>query len=341
MSRLSLYKGCLLLALGSFAAWPAPGGELSLQSAPPVVVKTVPVAGSVGVDPALAELQVTFSKPMLDQSWSWSTWGENTFPETTGRPHYLSDGRTCALPVKLQPGRFYATWLNSWNYHGFQDTNNQPATPYLLTFETAGAAAGALSAGMPTILNAEQRLVLEWTERAFRPFFEARSFEDWPEARRTALETRLLETLAGGELTEDYYQAIASLAALRSSKAVAPLLAIAADRRQKDNRDRWMAVRALGLLGDRKAAPELVHLVYHFNANTRWWAQISLVRLTGVNFGKDWRAWGKWWNDQGGQPAFKPEPVRWLDDPQWTDPAKLEQSVAAADQDFLGSIKSQ
>lgn len=340
MSRLSLNQGCLLLALGGFIAWPAPGEDLSLESAPPVVVKTVPVAGSLGVNPALAELQVTFSKQMLDRSWSWSTWGENTFPETTGEPHYLSDGRTCVLPVKLQPGRFYATWLNSGQFHGFQDTKNRPAAPYLLTFETAGAAPGALSAEVPSKLNAEQRLVLEWTERAFRHFFDARSFDNWPEARRTALETSLLETLKG-EPNEDYYRAIASLAALRSSRALAPLQAIAADRREKDNRDRWMAVRALGLLGDRKVVPDLVHLLYHFNANTRWSDQISLVRLTGVNFGKDWRAWGKWWNDRQGQPAFKPELVPWLDNPEWTDPATLEHSVAAADQDFLASIKDQ
>jgi RNA polymerase sigma-70 factor (ECF subfamily) len=355
---------CFLLALWGLAAWPAPGGELSLESAAPVVVKTVPVAGSVGVDPALAELEVTFSKPMLDKSWSWSTWGENTFPEVTGKPRYLSDGRTCVLPVKLQPGRFYATWLNSEQFHGFCDTNNVPATPYLLTFETAGAGAGAASAAVSSMLNAEQRQVLEWTERTFRPFFEARSFDDWPEARRTALETRLLERLkrgepraeaaeslgtqpSGGSLGtlnaeepgEDYYRAISSLASLRSTRAVAPLEAIAVDRREKDNRDRWMAVRALGLLGEQKVVPELVHLLYHFNANTRWWAQISLVRLTGVNFGKDWRAWGKWWNDQGRQPAFKPELVRWLDDPKWTDPDKLEHSLAAADREFFGSIK--
>jgi RNA polymerase sigma-70 factor (ECF subfamily) len=340
MSRSNLCKGCLLLTLGSVVAWPAPGGEMSLQSAPPVVVKTVPVAGAVGVDPALTELRVTFSKPMLDQSWSWSTWGEHTFPETTGKARYLSDGRTCVLPVKLQPGRFYATWLNSARFHGFMDTNHQPAAPYLLTFETAGAATGALSAGICSKLNAEQRLVFEWTERAFRPFFDARSFADWPEARRTALETHLLETLKG-EPDEDCYRAIGSLAALRSSKAIAPLQAIAADRRNKDCRDRWMAVRALGLLGDRRVVPDLVHLLYHCNANTRWWAQISLVRLTGVNLAKDWRAWGQWWNDQGGQPAFKPELVRWLDDPQWTDPAKLEHSLAAGDEDFLASIKDQ
>ena len=339
MNRSTLLKASLLASLAGLLAWPAAAGEISFQSAPPVVVKTVPVAGSVGVDPGLTEIRVTFSKPMLDQCWSWSTWGVETFPETTGKPHYLPDGRTCVLPVKLRPGRFYATWLNSEKFHGFQDTNNQPAAPYLLSFETA-AGPSAENAGASPELNAEQRLVLEWTERAFRPVLDTRTLADCPEPQRTALESRALEALKG-EPSEEHYRGIASLAALRSAKAIAPLEALAGDRRQDGNRARWMAVRALGLLGDKKAVPELVHLLYHFNGNTRWWAQISLVRLTGVNFGKDWRAWGKWWNEHDGQPAFKPELVRWQDDPLWTDPAKLEPSVAAADMDFLREITNQ
>ena len=83
---------------------------------------------------------------------------------------------------------------------------------------------------------------------------------------------------------------------IKSKKAVDSLLKIAADRREKDNRDRWMATRALGIVGDESVVPELIHLVYHYNQNTRFWAQISLVRLTGKNFGRDWQKWGQWWN---------------------------------------------
>lgn len=108
------------------------------DSLPPVVIQTVPPAGAENVDPGLKEIRVTFSKPMRDGSWSWSTWGEDTFPETTGRPHYLPDGRTCVLPVKLQPGKFYASWLNSENFKNFKDTSGEAAVPYLLTFQTAG-----------------------------------------------------------------------------------------------------------------------------------------------------------------------------------------------------------
>ncbi len=134
--------------LAACASAPA-AEEISLQAAPPVVVKTVPVAGSVDVDPALAEIRVTYSKPMQDGSWSWSTWGEESFPEGAGQAHYLADNRTCVMPVKLQPGKFYAIWLNSSKFRNFKDADGRPAVPYLLAFRTSAAgqpgAAGASS----------------------------------------------------------------------------------------------------------------------------------------------------------------------------------------------------
>ncbi len=106
------------------------------MSPPPVVVSTVPESGAVSVDPSLNEIRVTFSKLMQDGSWSWSTWGEENYPETTGQPRYLADGWTCVLPVKLKPGKLYAIWLNSETFKNFKDANGQPALPYLLIFET-------------------------------------------------------------------------------------------------------------------------------------------------------------------------------------------------------------
>jgi len=103
---------------------------------PPVVIETFPESGATGVDPALTELRVTFSKPMRAGSWSWTIWGEENFPELTGPPRFLPDGQTCVLPVKLKSGKLYATWLNSEHQKDFTDTDGQPAVPYLLIFET-------------------------------------------------------------------------------------------------------------------------------------------------------------------------------------------------------------
>ena len=114
----------------------ASAAEVTLESAPPVVVATWPCAGAQNVDPAATEIKPTFSKEKRDGTWSWTTWGEENVPENRGKIRYLSDRRTCVLPVKLTPGKFYAIWLNSESHATFEDTNGQPALPYLLIFET-------------------------------------------------------------------------------------------------------------------------------------------------------------------------------------------------------------
>ena len=125
------------------AAKPGLAAEVSLESAPPVVVRTVPVAGATDVDPGLAEIKVTFSKAMQDGSWAWAMWNGESFPETTGQPKYLKDDRTCILPVNLQPNKWYAIWLNTDQLKEFKDAAGQPAVPYLLTFRTTEAVPGA------------------------------------------------------------------------------------------------------------------------------------------------------------------------------------------------------
>jgi tRNA A-37 threonylcarbamoyl transferase component Bud32 len=109
---------------------------VQFPNAPPVVVTTFPESGAAGVDPAIMELRVTFSKPMQDGSWSWVNLGDGTFPEMTDKPRYLGDGQTCVLPVKLEPGKVYATWINFNPYLNFQDTEGRPSVPYLLIFGT-------------------------------------------------------------------------------------------------------------------------------------------------------------------------------------------------------------
>ncbi|MEM1027055.1 MAG: Ig-like domain-containing protein [Planctomycetota bacterium] len=110
---------------------------LQLDQMPPVVVKTVPEAGAKNVDPNLKSIKITFSKKMMDGSWSWSTVSADSFPETTGKPKYLGDGKTCRLPVKLKPGTTYGIWANSNNFGNFKDADGRKAVPYLLTFRTA------------------------------------------------------------------------------------------------------------------------------------------------------------------------------------------------------------
>jgi RNA polymerase sigma-70 factor (ECF subfamily) len=114
---------------------------ISVKTLPPVVVKTVPAAGTTDVDPATSEIKVTFSKDMTDESWSWSQLSDENFPKPAGdKPiHYEKDKRTCVLKVKLEPGKSYAIWLNSEKFSNFKDADGRPAVPYLLVFQTRKA----------------------------------------------------------------------------------------------------------------------------------------------------------------------------------------------------------
>ena len=126
----------LIILAGGLIGAAARADDVTLESVPPVVVKAVPEAGSADVDPKLTEIKVTFSKDMQNESWSWSTLTKESFPTIDGKPKYLADKRTCVLPVKLEPGKTYAIWVNSSKFANFKDTDGQSAVPYLLTFKT-------------------------------------------------------------------------------------------------------------------------------------------------------------------------------------------------------------
>jgi Bacterial Ig-like domain len=131
MKRLAI----VLTAVLAFA--PAAGADdVTLEAVPPVVVKTVPAAGADDVDPKLTEIKVTFSKDMQDKSWSWSSLSKEALPKVDGDPKYLDDKRTCVLPVKLEPGKVYALWVNSDQFTNFKDADGRSAVPYLLVFKT-------------------------------------------------------------------------------------------------------------------------------------------------------------------------------------------------------------
>lgn len=111
--------------------------NVSVGTMPPVVVKTAPQSGELAVDPATKEIRVTFSKDMMtNDMYSWVQIDAATFPKPAGKAHFLSDKRTCVLPVHLQPGKVYAIWINSDKHANFRDLGDRPAVPYLLVFQT-------------------------------------------------------------------------------------------------------------------------------------------------------------------------------------------------------------
>ncbi|HSV62707.1 MAG TPA: Ig-like domain-containing protein [Chthoniobacterales bacterium] len=110
--------------------------DITLETARPVVVKSVPQSGADDVDPSLTEISVAFSKPMKAGSWSWVMMSKESYPGTADAPKYLDDKKTCVLPTKLQPGKTYAVWINSEKLQNFKDATGNIAVPYLVVFRT-------------------------------------------------------------------------------------------------------------------------------------------------------------------------------------------------------------
>ena len=132
-------------------------GPVTVASMPPVVVKTVPQAGDTQVDPGLTEIRATFSKDMMTKGmWAWVQVSKAHYPQTTGKPRYLDDKRTCVLPVKLEPGKTYVLWLNRGRFNTFRDAQNKPAVPYLLVFRTKGADAAKVTAKDALVATVER-----------------------------------------------------------------------------------------------------------------------------------------------------------------------------------------
>lgn len=133
MKRILVLPVLAVLAVGGLAR--AQG--VSVNEMPPSVVKTVPQCGDIAVDAVAAkQIAVTFSKDMMDNSWSWTQISDESFPKIVGKPRYLGDKRTCVADVTLEPKKTYVIWLNSQKFGNFKDASGKSAVPYLLVFQT-------------------------------------------------------------------------------------------------------------------------------------------------------------------------------------------------------------
>lgn len=127
----------VVVAVVCLVAGIARGEDASVKSMPPSVVKTVPQSGDTNIDPAgIKQIKVTFSKDMMDGSWSWSQISAETFPKIVGKPRYLDDKRTCVVDVELEAKKTYVIWLNTEKFSGFKDADGKAAVPYFLVFQT-------------------------------------------------------------------------------------------------------------------------------------------------------------------------------------------------------------
>jgi len=187
MNKLSSIFYAVLLIIVSLATR---AEENLIQRMNPSVVKTVPQAGDLQVDPTLKEVSVTFSKDMKTKKmWSWAMNSKDTFPEINAdKIHFLKNKRTCVLPVKLKADKTYIIWVNSEKHNSFRDTFNNPAIPYLLVFHTAKKTSAYWQEEKAAVIAAENWLNMidkgqykeSWDKTA--DFFKASvSRAQWPE----------------------------------------------------------------------------------------------------------------------------------------------------------------
>jgi len=103
------------------------------------VISTVPGLGATDVDPALEEIVITFSQPVMKGRYSFIIHPDlGEYPEVTGDP-FFPGLQTCILPVKLEPGKTYAIGINSPDHKNFVSLADETlsAEPYILIFSTA------------------------------------------------------------------------------------------------------------------------------------------------------------------------------------------------------------
>jgi hypothetical protein len=100
----------------------------------PRVVGLTPESGAKGVAPGVSGIAVTFDMPMSG-SYSWVGDGPN-MPESSARPTWSDDKRTCTLRAELKPNWYYSFGLNSEYHIGFRSADGVPLKPVAWDFHT-------------------------------------------------------------------------------------------------------------------------------------------------------------------------------------------------------------
>jgi hypothetical protein len=101
----------------------------------PRVLSIVPANGARDVDPATAELVITFDRPMRDGSWAIVRVPDGEIPGFQ-RPGYDAARKVLRVPMKLVPGTSYRFWLNAEGYMSFASADGTPLEPVEVSFTT-------------------------------------------------------------------------------------------------------------------------------------------------------------------------------------------------------------
>ena len=110
--------------------------EPAAQARRPFVVRTEPASESQDVPPGVIEIKVTFSEDMDGKSFSYVNSMAGQTMKFISEPVLQPDRRTFVIKAQLDPGKVYATWLNTARHTSFRSASGEPAVPYLLVFKT-------------------------------------------------------------------------------------------------------------------------------------------------------------------------------------------------------------
>ncbi|HEX4069610.1 MAG TPA: M56 family metallopeptidase [Planctomycetaceae bacterium] len=107
----------------------------------PRLIDSVPKAGQSDVSADLKDLRVTFDRDM-GKGMSWTGNSESFFPpvDESQKARWINP-RTCALPVKLEKGKYYRVGINSSGFGNFRSTRGVSFPPSVIYFTTEGASA--------------------------------------------------------------------------------------------------------------------------------------------------------------------------------------------------------
>ncbi|HEU4960321.1 MAG TPA: LuxR C-terminal-related transcriptional regulator [Sphingomonas sp.] len=132
-SRLAFYLVgtvvMIFLAATAFVLW--------MQRPPadphPHVVSTYPAEGSV-IAPGAFTLTVTFDRPMLEGSMSYTRSSADTQVDCRFPATLSADRRTFTVQCSAAPGRRYEVWFNREPYMNFRSAEGVSSRPYRLRF---------------------------------------------------------------------------------------------------------------------------------------------------------------------------------------------------------------
>ena len=128
--RATEVEGVTVTRCASASHTPEPGAT------PPVIVATSPAQAEVA-QAGWVPLSLTFDQPMSNCSFAYSPDFPFRFPQLSGQPPVIRNGRTLVLMVFLKPGATYGLKLNDAEHPFFIGRSGLPAKPMELRFSTA------------------------------------------------------------------------------------------------------------------------------------------------------------------------------------------------------------